>query len=320
MKLLRHWWRLGAVILLLVCVPGYVHPIDTAGRARLEATVSASHQARSLQPGEVVLLSVTASASATAVRGTAFGRDVWFAQTEDPAVWRGLVGIDLNAEPGDYWVTLRVTTADDLTVENRYNLAVVSKAFDTRRLTVDPNFVNPPEEFGARIQREAQTVARIFRRASPEKLWRGPFRRPVAGEATSSFGRRSVMNGQPRSPHSGTDFRSSEGTPVEAPNLGRVVLAQNLYFSGNCVILDHGWGLYSFFAHLSRMTVGEGDMVSTGQIVGHVGATGRVTGPHLHWSVRLNGARVDPLALMAVLSPEPTRARLDSGSGIPAGR
>ncbi len=109
-------------------------------------------------------------------------------------------------------------------------------------------------------------------------------------------------------------------SPVEAPNLGRVVLAQNLYFSGNCVILDHGWGLYSFFAHLSRMTVSEGDMVSTGQIIGHVGATGRVTGPHLHWSVRLNTARVDPLSLMAVLSPEPTRARLGSGPGIPAGR
>ena len=101
-----------------------------------------------------------------------------FAQSEDPAVWRGLVGIDLNADPGNYWVTLRVTAADDLTVESRYNLAVVSKTFDTRRLTVDPNFVNPPEEFGGRIQREAQTVARIFRRASPEKLWSGPFPAP----------------------------------------------------------------------------------------------------------------------------------------------
>ncbi len=320
MKLLRHSWRPGAVILLLVCVPGYVHPIDTAEPARREPTVAASHQARSLHPGEVVLLSVTASAPATAVRGTAFGRDVWFARSEDPAVWRGLVGIDLNAEPGDYWVTLRVTTADDLTVESRYNLAVVSKAFDTRRLTVDPNFVNPPEEFGGRIQRESQTVGRIFRRESPEKLWSGPFRRPVPGEATSSFGRRSVMNGQPRSPHTGTDFRSGEGTPVEAPNQGRVVLAQDLYFSGNCVILDHGWGLYSYFAHLSRIAVSEGDMVSTGQIIGDVGATGRVTGPHLHWSVRLNNARVDPLALMAVLSPEPTRTRLGSGPGIPAGR
>ena len=131
-----------------------------------------------------------------------------------------------------------------------------------------------------------------------ERLWSGGFLRPVPGDSTSSFGRRSVFNGQPRSPHSGTDFRGAEGTRITAPNAGIVVLAADLYFSGNVVIIDHGWGLYSYFAHLSSIAVEDGIRVEQGDVVGDVGATGRVTGPHLHWTVRLNDARVDPLSLM----------------------
>ena len=303
-----HSLGLAAVILVLIFVPERVHPAGTAGPEGRQVEVSTSHQARSLQPGEVVLLSVTTSAPAAAVRGKAFGRDVWFAQSEDQAVWRGLVGIDLTTEPGDYAVALRVRMVEALTVETRHRLTVAPKTFDTRRLTVDPSYVNPPAELLGRIERESRRVSQIFRNVSPAKLWNGPFLRPVPGEATSSFGRRSVLNGQPRSPHTGTDFRAGEGTPIEAPNRGTVVLSENLYYSGSCVILDHGWGLYSYFAHLSRMAVSEGDVVDAGQVIGHVGATGRVTGPHLHWSMRLNGARVDPLSLMAVLSPERTAA------------
>jgi murein DD-endopeptidase MepM/ murein hydrolase activator NlpD len=110
-----------------------------------------------------------------------------------------------------------------------------------------------------------------------------------------------VFNGEARSPHSGTDFLSPSGTPVKAPNAGRVVGARDLYFSGNSVIIDHGLGLFSFFAHLSRLEVAEGERVKTGQVIGLVGATGRVTGAHLHWTLRVGGARVDPLALLALL-------------------
>ena len=116
------------------------------------------------------------------------------------------------------------------------------------------------------------------------------------------FGSRSVFNGQPRSPHSGADFRAAEGTPVVAPNVGRVVLTGDTYFSGGSIILDHGWGLYSYFAHLSKILVDKGDLVEPGQTVGQAGATGRVTGPHLHWTLRLNGARVDPLSLIELLA------------------
>jgi murein DD-endopeptidase MepM/ murein hydrolase activator NlpD len=127
----------------------------------------------------------------------------------------------------------------------------------------------------------------------------------VPDEANSSFGTRSIYNGQPRSPHSGADFLSPAGRPVKAPNAGRIVLAASQYFTGNTVIIDHGLGLFSLLAHLSEIDVELGDTVAPGDVVGKVGATGRVTGPHLHWTVRVNNARVDPLSLLYVLGESP---------------
>ena len=125
--------------------------------------------------------------------------------------------------------------------------------------------------------------------------------RPVPDVANSAFGTHSVFNGKPTSQHTGADFLSPSGRPVEAPNAGRVVIAGPRYFSGNTVVIDHGQGLFSVLAHLSEIDVAVGDSVAAGRVVGKVGATGRVTGPHLHWAVRLNGARVDPLSLLDVV-------------------
>jgi murein DD-endopeptidase MepM/ murein hydrolase activator NlpD len=235
------------------------------------------------------------------VEATAFEQSILLYPSSDQMVWRGLIGVDLDVEVREHFVSVTVITAEDTPMHVRYPLTVVSKQFATRQLTVEPQYVNPTPEALARIQQEAARTTTIFETQTPQRVWRGSFLAPVPGKATSSFGRRSVFNGQPRSPHSGADFRAIEGTPVTAPNRGRVVLRSDLYFSGNCVILDHGLGLYSFFAHLSGFAVEEGDLVDSGDVVGYVGATGRVTGPHLHWTVRLNTARVDPLSLMEVL-------------------
>src|SRR5262249_16210579 len=143
-------------------------------------------------------------------------------------------------------------------------------------------------------------------RVTPERLWSMPFVRPVQDPANSRFGTRSIFNGEARSPHGGTDFLSPLGTPVKSPNAARVLPARELYFTGNTVIIDHGLGVVSMLAHLSRIDVREGDTVSAGQILGLVGATGRVTGPHLHWALRVSRARVDPLSALAVVG--------DSGS------
>ena len=299
----KTWLRLlfGPVFALATCA---AWAADPSGLAEAESGLSVSHEARSLQPGEVVLMRVSSPLPLEKIEAKAFGKTFPFFPGESPRVWSGLVGIDLNVAPTNYKVLLSVTRQNGVGFQTDYDLAVKDKQFPTRRLTVEEGFVNPPAEQLERIQRESRQVAAIFATVSPDRFWSGAFLRPVPGTATSSFGKRSILNGQPRSPHSGTDFRAGEGTPIQAPNAGKVVLAANLYYSGNVVILNHGMGMYSYFAHLSRLAVSEGDPIATGEVIGYVGATGRVTGPHLHWTLRLSGARVDPLALMEVLAGE----------------
>ena len=262
--------------------------------------VEVTHQARAVAPGELVVVSVSSPRALSTVTGRIFDRQVGFYQTPDGS-WRGLVGIDLAVEPGLHDLALNLTSESGRTTERVHRLPVADKAYPTRQLSVAPRYVEPPPEVGERIAREAEEQRAIFAASSPERLWQGAWERPVPGAATSAFGSRSVFNGQPRNPHSGADFRAAEGTPISAPNVGRVVLTGDTYFSGGSVILDHGWGLYSYFAHLSEILVEEGQMVTLGQVIGEAGATGRVTGPHLHWTVRLNGARVDPLSLLELL-------------------
>ena len=262
--------------------------------------VDVTHHARGLFPGEAVLVSVSSPRRLAAVEGAIFDRAVHFHQRDDGS-WRGLVGIDLLVEPGDHDLALRITAVDGAVESRAYTLAVADKAYPTRRLTVEPRYVEPPPEVAARIEREYLRQTAIFAADTPERLWRGPWVRPVPGRANSRFGSRSVFNGQPRNPHSGADFLAGVGTPVAAPAAGRVVLAGDTYFSGGSVILDHGQGIYSYLAHLSRILVEEGDAVQRGDVVARSGATGRVTGPHLHWTVRLGGARVDPLSVIEIL-------------------
>jgi murein DD-endopeptidase MepM/ murein hydrolase activator NlpD len=269
--------------------------------------ISVTARARAIQPGELVVLTITTAAPVAAVRARAFGHDLEPYRVGD-RVWRVLVGIDLDVAPGRAVVTIEAGPAGRATTTS-YPLTVRAKRYPTRRLTVDEAFVNPPADVQPRIAAEAQALAAIWQSSAPDRLWDGAFVRPVPDPANSAFGTRSIFNGQPRSPHSGADFLSPAGRPVKAPNAGRVVLARDLYYTGNTVVIDHGLGLFSLFAHLSVTSVASGETVTTGQIIGQVGATGRVTGPHLHWTVRAGGARVDPLSLLAVLGPAPHDGR-----------
>jgi murein DD-endopeptidase MepM/ murein hydrolase activator NlpD len=259
------------------------------------AAVEIDVTARSLQPGELVVLTVGAPADVEGVHVRVFGRDI------EPfpvgsGRWRALVGIDLDVKAGPH-----VVTVDAGQARATRTLQVLPKRFPTRRLTVDPDFVTPPPSATERIERDQQLLAKAWQSSAVTRLWTEPFARPVDEVANSAFGTRSIFNGLPRNAHSGADFLSPAGTPVRAPDGGRILIAQDLYFSGNTIVIDHGLGLFSLLAHLSLIDVREGDRVAVGQVVGKVGATGRVTGPHLHWAVRLNGARVDPLSLLALL-------------------
>jgi murein DD-endopeptidase MepM/ murein hydrolase activator NlpD len=177
-------------------------------------------------------------------------------------------------------------------------LGVDKKDFPEQSLEVDPRFVNPPESEVPRIQREAKKNRAIYAAVTRERYWKMPLRRPLPGIITSEFGVRRLFNGEPRNRHRGVDFRGAEGARIESLAAGRVVLAENQYYSGNVVIIDHGLGVYSNYCHLSAFKVKEGDMVQAGQLVGLVGMTGRVTGPHLHLGFVVLGQAVTPEPLI----------------------
>jgi murein DD-endopeptidase MepM/ murein hydrolase activator NlpD len=214
--------------------------------------------------------------------------------------WRALVGIDLDQKPGAYKATVDATFASGV-VHASEAVVVKPKTFATRTLTVSPDFVNPPASQLARIERDSAFLKEIFAASAEHRLWNRSFLAPVPDPANSRFGTRSIFNGERRNPHGGADFASPLGRPVKAPNGGKVVGARELFYTGNVVIIDHGLGMFSLLAHLSRIDVKEGDDVTAGELVGLVGATGRVTGPHLHWALTISGARVDPVSALALL-------------------
>jgi murein DD-endopeptidase MepM/ murein hydrolase activator NlpD len=288
----------AAVVLTLVALG-----IDPTSAWQRAPGLAVTVDARSIQPGELVLLTVVTPDPTDVMAVHAFGHRVP-AYRVDRTTWRTLVGIDLTSPPGRYAVTFAATVAGQR-LETTSTLDVRDKAFPTRELSVAEAFVNPPATETARITAEAARLDAIWKVETPQRLWEGPFVRPVAEPANSAFGSRSVFNGQIRAPHSGADFLSPAGTPVHAPASGKVVVAAPLYYTGNTVVIDHGLGLYSLFAHFSAIAVHEGDLVTAGDVVGRVGATGRVTGPHLHWAIRVGGARVDPLSVLAVLGADP---------------
>jgi murein DD-endopeptidase MepM/ murein hydrolase activator NlpD len=268
-------------------------PITGVPQAGQALTVTA--QSRAVEPGELVLLTIVAPAPVGRMRVRAFETDLQPWRKND-VTWQVLVGIDLDVAPGAHGVAIEAGA-----LRTTHDLTVRARTFPTRRLTVDPGFVDPPAAVRDRIAAEAARLTAIWRNRTPAPYWSSPFVRPVPHESNSAFGTRSVFNGQARSPHGGADFSSPAGTPVKAPNAGRVVLAGDLYYTGGTVVIDHGLGLISLVAHLSSVEVAEGDLVEAGAVVGKVGATGRVTGAHLHWTVRACGARVDPMSLLDVL-------------------
>jgi murein DD-endopeptidase MepM/ murein hydrolase activator NlpD len=214
--------------------------------------------------------------------------------------WTTLLGVDLDTKPGDHKTDVLFTMEDGRVDKREAVVKVVAKKYPTTELNVDEKYVELSKADLARANRESKETEAIYAVVSSEILWDEPFRIPIVGRTGTNFGHRRIFNGEPRAPHAGADLKATTGTPIHATNRGRVALAKNLFFTGNTVILDHGLGIYSMYAHLSRMDVKKGDFVKNDQVVGLAGATGRVTGPHLHWGLRVQGARVDPFTLVGL--------------------
>jgi len=208
----------------------------------------------------------------------------------------GLVPAPLRTE--EIPVEISVTLADGTKVDQSLLLQITKRDFPSTRLRVASRFTAPDQATLRRIQRERDFVRGVLRSASDEPLWNGAFLLPLVGVTTSAYGQRRLFNNELRSQHTGLDVDGDTGDPVLASNSGRVVISRDLFFNGQAVFIDHGLGFYTGYFHLSKRTVDEGQWVEKGDVVGLVGATGRVTGPHLHWALYVQGAALDPLSLL----------------------
>jgi murein DD-endopeptidase MepM/ murein hydrolase activator NlpD len=247
--------------------------------------------------GSPELIRVEAPA-ATQVDGEWLGKKIEFFRSKDGRAWLALAGVDVEAAAGSSTLHINVKNAGGEIRDLSEPVVVRGARYRTETLNVAPKFVEPGPDELKRIEGEVALKEKVFGTSLAEPEWSGDFRAPVAAQPTDSFGVRRTFNGKLASVHKGMDFRAAMGTPVHAANSGVVVLARPLYYEGNCVVIDHGLGFFTLSMHLSRIDVHEGDRVAQGQRLGLSGATGRVTGPHLHWAVRWQGAYLDPAKVL----------------------
>jgi murein DD-endopeptidase MepM/ murein hydrolase activator NlpD len=249
-------------------------------------------------PGGVALLEL---GTAAALPG-----EVWFGKYRAPVVhtargWVAIVGIPLATTPGAVAANLRQPGSGE--PERELPFEIGAKAYAEQRLQVESRKVDPLPEDLQRIDAESARTERALSTYSTDRVPSAQWTAPVPGERSSSFGLRRVFNGQSRNPHSGMDIAAPAGTPILSPAPGRVVDTGDFFFNGNTVFVDHGHGVLTMYCHLSRIDVKPGDAVAAGATLGLVGATGRVTGPHLHWGVAVNRAMVDPALFLAPANP-----------------
>ena len=253
--------------------------------------------------GDVCLLRVSTSLPVTILTVGFNGKTHPFYSETQERRFAALLGIDLDTRPGQYQLQIEAIARDGTAYSNSLLLQVKKTDFETQRLSLPRTMVDLDQDTLARVKREATRLNTLFEGVRNERLWTGGFVIPVEGPITGRFGMRRVINGQRRNPHTGIDLQAGEGTPVHATNGGVIVLSDHLFFSGKSVIIDHGLGIYSMYFHLSEAIVHEGDRVSKASVIGRVGSTGRSTAPHLHWGIKINGARVDPLSLLQLANP-----------------
>ncbi len=277
-------------------IPGHILPllallISIAHGQSLHVSVTPAF----VEAGAPELIRVEAP-TADSVEGEWLGHKFTFFR-QHSGEWVALAGVDVEAPTGPS--TLHITAhqhGGDVALPEP--VLIHAAHYRTGTLSVAPKFVEPGPDALREIEEESKFKAKVFASSAAEPLWTGNFHAPVSALPTDSFGTRRMFNKKLASIHKGADFHAAMGTPVHAANNGVVVVARPLYYEGNCVIIDHGLGLYSLSMHFSRIDVHEGQHVNKGDVVGLTGATGRVTGPHLHWAVRWEGAYLDPLKLL----------------------
>src|SRR5271157_203904 len=268
-----------------------------------EAFDDISWNPRPIKVGAPCLFKVELSATPSSVKAKWQGRDLVFFPAGSRHVWYGLAGVDVEATPGTDRLELEATMPDGQVVRAVREIQVQPSTYKTERLKVPERFVQPDAETLKRIEADKEAKREAFSHQIPTPEWSGNFRAPVNSSASEGFGTRRTFNGKLASIHRGLDYHAPEGTPIRAANGGTVVLAQELFYEGNCVIVDHGEQFMTLYMHLSKIQVAPGETVKQGQQIGLSGATGRATGPHLHVAVRWQGAYLDPAQLWLLPLP-----------------
>ena len=247
-------------------------------------------------PGGVAVVDLGAAASAPSASFQ--GKPVLVIH-EDRLNWIAIVGLPLTLKPGPQQLSSQGAAGT-----RQLNFNVGSKHYAEQRITLkNPQMVNPDTSNLKRIERELAEQTRAYQQVSPGTPSNLQLDKPVKGPLSSRFGLRRFFNGEERNPHSGLDFAVPAGTPIKAPAAGKVTLIGNYFFNGNTVFIDHGQGFISMFCHLSKIDVRLGQQLARGAVLGRVGATGRATGPHMHWNISLNDARVDPAIFIGAFQP-----------------
>jgi murein DD-endopeptidase MepM/ murein hydrolase activator NlpD len=260
-------------------------------------------QPNDLQQGSPAFFTVELDRAPTRVTATWVSKTLTFFKTTDPKVWYALAGDDLETQPGSYDLAVTATLPNGHVARSIKKIDIAPANFLTGSVDVPENFVEPDAASRKQIASDGIAKAHAFAHLIPAPQWSGNFKQPVIGKSTPSFGESRILNEEKESLHRGTDFPVNEGTLVEASNAGTVVLAKDLFYEGGCIIIDHGQRLFTLYMHLSKINVNAGDRVEKGAHIGLSGATGRVTGPHLHFGVRWNGANLDPVKFTALTLP-----------------
>jgi murein DD-endopeptidase MepM/ murein hydrolase activator NlpD len=261
--------------------------------------------ARAFEPGEVVLARLIRTSGTMRAAVRFLGQEFELGGPGNGREHFAFIGLDLGVQPGDHLFEVSILGEDGRVENLKQGFRLRAREFPVKKLWVKEEYVTPPHGVQERIRWEAELLETVYGRMTPRWLGEGNFILPHDGKMALNFGERRIYNNVPRSSHSGVDISAPFGEPVRASNSGSVALARDLYFSGQTVILDHGLGLFTYYCHFSKLMVKRGDIVKKGDVVGLVGSTGRSTGPHLHWAVRILRSRVDPLALLSLWFPEP---------------
>ena len=270
------------ILAAVLCLPYIVHAQEKAIQPEIILEPA--------KPGPGDLLVVTIKNAASPVEGTFNKKKIYFNPSKDSL--KAIVAVDYFTEPGKYDLEILL---------NQFVLKqvveVVKKEYEVQQLTLPKKMVELSPKDEARAERDQRKMAAIWPNET-SRSWTGDFVNPLEGEIITPFGVRRIINNIPKSPHTGVDVKGEKGDKIVAPNDAVVALVDKQFFAGTALVLNHGQGIYTMFFHLSKVLVKQGQSVKKGEVIALVGATGRATGPHLHWGVRVQGARVDPLELI----------------------